>query len=184
MAKKESIKAEQLQEAWAVDIAERAAAEFNERAGRIRGRCQSPIEEIMGLSIYYQLRDFVDDFDGEYGKVHWMLSEYTWPDDASVPFDGIFAFQQAKIGNYAADFLFFIRDEESGVKKWVVVECDGHDFHERTKKQAAHDRARDRWMTTEGVTVLRFTGSEIWRDPLAVGEQVCEHLANILYGRS
>ena len=65
---------------------------------------------------------------------------------------------QATIGDYRADFLI----EFSGRK--IVVECDGHDFHEKTKAQAAHDRARDRYMQGLGYRVYRYTGSEIWKD--------------------
>lgn len=46
----------------------------------------------------------------------------------------------------------------------VAIECDGHEFHERTKEQAARDKSRDRALTAAGWKVLRFTGSEIWRD--------------------
>lgn len=50
--------------------------------------------------------------------------------------------------------------------KWVslVVECDGHDFHEKTKEQAKRDKSRDRDLQAAGITVLRFTGSEIYND--------------------
>jgi very-short-patch-repair endonuclease len=63
---------------------------------------------------------------------------------------------------YRADIS--ISDNDMGAH--VVLEADGHDFHERTKEQAARDRSRDRAMTAAGITVLRFTGSEIWRDPM------------------
>jgi hypothetical protein len=46
----------------------------------------------------------------------------------------------------------------------VVVECDGHDWHERTKQQASYDRARDRALLRIGLPTLRFTGSDIHRD--------------------
>lgn len=46
----------------------------------------------------------------------------------------------------------------------VVIECDGHDFHEKTKEQAKKDKARDRKITAEGYKILRFTGSEIYND--------------------
>lgn len=74
--------------------------------------------------------------------------------------------QQVPIGKYRADFLV-LRDGRE-----VVVEADGHGFHERTKEQAAHDRKRDRWMTAQGYRVLRFTGSEIWADVLACVQEV------------
>jgi hypothetical protein len=55
-----------------------------------------------------------------------------------------------------------------GVDTYVAVECDGHDFHEKTKAQAARDKKRDRDLQSLGWRVLRFTGSEVFRDPGAV----------------
>ena len=75
----------------------------------------------------------------------------------------ILGYTQADVGPYRADFLF--QSWLGGQSRSFVVECDGHDFHERTKKQAARDRTRDRWMIAQGITVLRFTGSEIWASP-------------------
>lgn len=46
----------------------------------------------------------------------------------------------------------------------LIIECDGHDFHERTKEQAKRDRSRDRDAQMEGATVFRFTGAELYRD--------------------
>lgn len=69
--------------------------------------------------------------------------------------------QQVAIGPYRADFVV----ERNGHS--VVVEVDGHDYHERTKEQAAHDRKRDRRMAAQGHTVMRFTGSEVWGDAIA-----------------
>jgi very-short-patch-repair endonuclease len=62
-------------------------------------------------------------------------------------------------GTFRLDFAF----EIAGKK--VAIECDGHEFHERTKEQAARDKARDRALTAAGWRVLRFTGSEIWKSP-------------------
>lgn len=54
----------------------------------------------------------------------------------------------------------------------IAIECDGHEFHERTPDQAERDRSRDRALTADGWIVLRFTGREIWRDPFAVVNEV------------
>jgi hypothetical protein len=54
----------------------------------------------------------------------------------------------------------------------VVVECDGHEFHERTKEQARADKSRDRELTAMGYTVLHFTGSEIHADPWKCAREV------------
>lgn len=40
----------------------------------------------------------------------------------------------------------------------AVIECDGHEFHERTKRQAARDRSRDRAIQAFGYRIFRFTG--------------------------
>lgn len=65
-------------------------------------------------------------------------------------------------GNFTVDFVVFAR--QNGKISEVIVECDGHDYHERTKEQARRDRSRDRHFVKQGIPVLRFTGSEIWAD--------------------
>lgn len=74
---------------------------------------------------------------------------------------------QFRVGGYRADFAIFVED---AVK--ICVECDGHDYHERSKEQAQRDRERDRYFTCDGWKMLRFTGSEIWRDPRKCVRQV------------
>lgn len=79
---------------------------------------------------------------------------------------------QVQIENYRVDFLL----TSIQCKQTFVIECDGHDFHERTKEQAAKDRSRDRELTALGYRVLRFTGSEIWRDPWGCADQICQQI--------
>jgi len=67
-----------------------------------------------------------------------------------------FLVPQYSTGGHRFDFL--LRD---GAFE-VFIECDGHAFHEQTKRQAERDRRR----------LLRFTGSEINRDPMACAESV------------
>lgn len=55
---------------------------------------------------------------------------------------------------------------------YVAIECDGHDFHEKTKEQAARDKQRDRDLQSIGWAVARFTGSEIFKNAPAAAEQV------------
>lgn len=69
---------------------------------------------------------------------------------------------------YIADFVIITP------RSRVVIECDGHDYHERTKQQAARDRSRDRAMTEVGWRVMRFTGSEIWANPFACAKQAID----------
>lgn len=76
----------------------------------------------------------------------------------------LLVFPQQKFGDYRLDFLVYSRSYQ-GTEVMAAVECDGHDYHERTKEQARRDKARDRFLTGEGLVVIRFTGSEIYRDP-------------------
>lgn len=66
--------------------------------------------------------------------------------------------------------------KQQGEEGWrkLIVECDGHDFHERDKKQAKRDRSRDRWAADNGYDVYRFTGSEIHNNPMKCADQVFE----------
>jgi very-short-patch-repair endonuclease len=79
-------------------------------------------------------------------------------------------FPQVTIGDYRVDFLVLHLEGIEGLGG-VVIECDGHDYHERTKEQAARDKARDRDLQEQGYKVFRFTGSEIWRDTIGCADQ-------------
>lgn len=57
----------------------------------------------------------------------------------------------------------FIRDDKTR-KPVCIIECDGHEFHEKTKEQVQEDKKRDRILAKKGYIVLRFTGSEIIND--------------------
>lgn len=59
------------------------------------------------------------------------------------------------------------------------VECDGHDFHDRTQQQASYDRARDREMLRAGLPVIRFTGSDIHHDADKCASDVVDILRSV-----
>lgn len=89
--------------------------------------------------------------------------------------------KQAQLPGWRVDFIVhayasWLRSPGGGTVGWkkLIVECDGHDFHERTKEQAAKDRARDREAQEQGFEIFRFTGSELWRDPIGCARQVIE----------
>ena len=80
--------------------------------------------------------------------------------------------------DWKVDFLLgsFPRNGRPG---FVVVECDGHDFHERTKEQAAKDRSRDRRLQDAGYRIYRFTGSEIYREPMNCASEALVGLMDV-----
>lgn len=75
--------------------------------------------------------------------------------------------QQVPLGPYRVDFLLSPRSGPG-----IVVEADGHDFHDRTREQAERDRRRDRELQRAGFLVLRFTGREIYRDAARCAAEV------------
>jgi len=85
-------------------------------------------------------------------------------------------FPQCRFGKYRVDFLASLILPSDGGIAFGVIECDGHNFHERTKEQAARDRGRDRWFTGIGMPFLRFTGSEIFASPGACARGVLDYL--------
>jgi very-short-patch-repair endonuclease len=84
---------------------------------------------------------------------------------------------QHLIGRHTVDFgivVHFVANEQ--IK--IVVECDGHDFHEKTKEQAARDKSRQCDLEIAGWRVLRFTGSMIWRDHKWCADRVAKLATN------
>jgi len=69
---------------------------------------------------------------------------------------------------YLPDFVLYRVSPRPDGEGWdeaeLIVELDGHQFHEKTPEQAEHDKRRDRWFTARGHRVVRFTGREVWRD--------------------
>jgi very-short-patch-repair endonuclease len=91
--------------------------------------------------------------------------------------------QQHVVGKFRVDFLitgyefhFGSDATRPGVCRTgdVIVECDGHEFHEKTKEQARKDRSRDRELQRSGFKVFRFTGSEVFGDPFACAKEAFE----------
>lgn len=85
---------------------------------------------------------------------------------------------QAHVGKYRTDFLLWFR--LGRVTAGIAVECDGHAFHEKTKEQASRDKARDRFFLTSGFPAMRFSGSDIYKDPLKCAGEVRDALWPIL----
>lgn len=86
-------------------------------------------------------------------------------------------FPQHKIGNYFVDILI-----KNAGGKFFAFEADGHDFHEKTKEQAQHDKERDRFISLQGIKVYRFTGSEIFSHTLDIIIEVMDIIGNEYYG--
>jgi very-short-patch-repair endonuclease len=129
--------------------------------------CESPIEKLL-----------VAQFVHPNTALNWdMRGEILFPPSGSIehctppPKEGFYLWPQIKIGPYRVDFVF-AAVRASHDTSFVVIECDGHDYHERTKQQAQRDKSRDRYLVGRGFRILRYTGSEIYRDPDAVWDEI------------
>lgn len=61
----------------------------------------------------------------------------------------------------------------------LIVECDGHDFHEKTKEQAKNDKSRDRELSKLGYMVFHYTGSEVWNDAYRCAKEALDELERL-----
>jgi very-short-patch-repair endonuclease len=90
---------------------------------------------------------------------------------------------QAQFGKYRVDFL--IRSHgyaPDGIYLPVVVELDGHDFHDKDKRQRSYEKRRDRDLVRAGCRVLHFTGSDVVKDPFACAWEALE-MVGLFVGR-
>lgn len=142
---------------------------------------ESPIEEAMLCALCTSAHEHVDNV--RYKRRNFIFGDFNDQTDL------LLIEPQAKLGEYRADFLLtytcMVPDPESerklkdgtsiyGVKDatfQLIVECDGHDFHDRTKEQASKDRKRDRDLKKLGFEVFRYTGSDIWKNPISCASE-------------
>lgn len=97
---------------------------------------------------------------------HEELNPY--PRDDGAPDRGIYLCPQAPIDKYRVDFLLYSAHiGPPDIFTPVVVELDGHDFHDRDKRQRSYEKKRDRDLQRAGYRVIHFTGSDVVKDPFA-----------------
>ena len=84
------------------------------------------------------------------------------------------------VDRYQSDFLLDVKTPRSKRIVRGTLECDGHNYHDRTPEQASHDRARDRQFQDQGIYVLRYTATDIAEDP----KHCARDAINILLRRS
>lgn len=132
-------------ETYLAEVAERAHTNYTSLMGVYSQSCESPIEALF-------LAAFIP----------------------TVLIDTAYTIHpQFELDGYRADFLVTFEPVD-GLSRSVVVEYDGHDYHDRTKEQAGRDKRRDRAVAALGYPVLRFTGRELHRDAHACAREVVD----------
>lgn len=146
-------------------------------------KISSPIEMILYESLRYVLenefygsgsmRIFLRDSDGKIIKPsHDVVSDVT-------------IINQYQIENYRVDFLItytqFIYDiiNEKFIthfQKSIVIECDGHIWHDTNEEQRRNEKKRERKIQSLGYKILRYTGSEIYNNSDNIAADIIEYL--------
>lgn len=128
-------------------------------------RCDSPIEQAFCLELF-QLPG-VRAVEGNFGPQHLVAATSAT----------ILVFAQEPILHYWADFLLVGVSPILAEPRFVIVECDGLDYHS-TREQVRRDAARQESLIGTGFHVIRHTGSEIFRDPHRVASRTLEGFAD------
>lgn len=83
--------------------------------------------------------------------------------------------QDADVNGYIPDFV-------CGTPSLLfAIEIDGHEWHEKTKEQAAADKRRERALLKNHFIPVRFTGSEVYHNAMNCVKEVIEILAEFEY---
>jgi hypothetical protein len=136
-------------------------SEFEDEMVNSMCGCQSPIEQLLAVSLHSVIN-----------------SPYRISRAEALGIDIIGVEPQCEIecGNktYKVDFEIPVWNTNTKEGKCFVVECDGHDFHEKTKEQVQKDKERERDLIKIGRIVIRYSGSEIYKDADECAREVCD----------
>jgi len=168
--------------------------EIPENVREFEGKCERAIgryaAECYDADIYNDIQNGVESpieqlFLYAFKAICRIESGYETEVEADADEDGPFWFgmiikQQDKIGKYRADFCIsynpYQKAKDRSDQKAVVVELDGHEFHDKDERQRRYEKARDRFFQKNGYVIFHYTGSEICRDPLVAASEVFSFL--------
>jgi very-short-patch-repair endonuclease len=103
-------------------------------------------------------------FAGTQGFERWEVDDELHP-LGKWPSKGLYLLTQVRMWTgHRLDFAVARDEDAQHLKVVLAVEVDGHEFHERTAKQASRDKRRDRALAAGGLPTFRFTGSDVYRD--------------------
>lgn len=108
--------------------------------------------------------------------IEWFFRENK--PNSRPPFNLEFQYQDETTGKYKIDFIvsfgidaYFAYNDKipfdifKTIKSpQLGIELDGHVWHEKTKEQVQYHKERERFLVSNGWKLLRFTGSEIYKD--------------------
>lgn len=109
--------------------------------------CESPIEQMLALELA-NLK---------------LYDAYLFNPNMNII--GVENQSQIKCNNieYRVDFLIPVIFYKK-IYRCFIIECDGYEFHQKTKEQVKNDNIRQRNIEMSGYKVIRFSGTEIFND--------------------
>lgn len=113
--------------------------------------CESPLEQLFALTMdNFGLTTMV--------KFNPEIDVLTIENQYEVVISG---------NTYRLDFYIPVEYRKNNTIKLkkFAIEIDGHEFHQKTKKQVERDNERTRNLQLEGYEVIRFSGTEIYHKP-------------------
>jgi len=116
--------------------------------------CESPIEQLLAVEMQdIKLHNFDIFTNGEIDVINIQNQ----------------AIVEAGNKIYRVDFLIGVvynfKNRDKYREMLFAVECDGHDYHEKTKQQIIYNNQRERDLKASGYEIIRFSGSEICKSP-------------------
>lgn len=110
--------------------------------------CESPIEQLLAIEL-------------ESLKLENIYIYNPYIDVISINKQEIV---ETKNKKYRVDFLIpVIYKNQENIT--FIIECDGYEFHQKTKKQVEKDNIRQRDLQEAGYEIIRFSGTEIYNRP-------------------
>lgn len=128
-----------------------------DRISMWREELESPIEEILRAALEKKMLEY---------NLLWYIESQTEI--------------ECKNGNiYRADFTIWydkLVNRELKEDFALVIECDGYGFHQKTKKQVEKDNKREYDLKMNGWEILRFSGSEIYNEPMECADKIIKYV--------
>lgn len=115
-------------------------------------RCDSPIEQQFCIALF------------QLGCVRAVAGNCTYRHIQSAEPGSILVYAQQPIKQFRTDFLLVGVEAERAEPRFLIVECDGVEYH-ATPDRRAYDDIRQQALVATGFRIIRHTGAAIYANP-------------------
>jgi very-short-patch-repair endonuclease len=86
---------------------------------------------------------------------------------------------------YYADFAFYyvINQGRTYENLGLLIELDGHIWHEKTPEQVEKNNIRQRDLINSGYTIMRYSGREIYKKPFEIAEECVDKYYDLVVNK-